>query len=178
MSVASTIALPAQPTTGASVYTPLGGDGQTAPLGCYLVNFQIAGDASGGTATLTITADPRYTNLFAWLNPTVSSAAGAGDFLIVVQESGTSGAASPVVVGTFPQIATTVSTTNATFLWYPPPMYYQGLGEAVYITDNVGVGETYIMRAQIYLFDIDAPQITPLPYLQLNVPGVSAPAAI
>lgn len=178
MSVAITVALPNQPATGAVVWTPLGGDGRTAPLGCWLINFQIQGDASGGTATLSIVADPRYTNLFAWANPTVSSAAGAPDMLIVIQESGTSGAASPVVVGTMPQIATTVSTTNAAFLWYPPPMYFQGLGELVFITDNVGVGETYIMRAQCYAFDIDAPQLTALPWLQMNVPGVSAPAAI
>ncbi len=177
MSVITTVTLPAQPTIGQSVYTPLGGNGYSAPHGCYMVESSVVGDASGGTGTVQIQGDARYVNLFAFINAKIAADAAAGDFQLSLEQ--TSGSAEPNVhvVGTIPQVATTFSL-NAAFLWYPPPIYFKGQGIATAAFPNVGVGETYRMAVQVYLFRIDVLQATPLPILQWNVPGVSAPAAV
>ncbi len=176
MSVASTVTLPAQPVLGNTELLPLGGAGVSAPHGCYVVRNSIVGDASGGIATLTINMDPRYTNLTAWVNARVSVDAAAGDFAIFLQPNATKEGVQ--IVGTIPQIATTSAGVNAAFLWYPPPLYYRGGGFLQCVFPNVGAGETYTLSAQFYTFVIDVTQRSPLPILQFNVPGVSAPAAV
>lgn len=167
--------MPAQPTVGNTELLPLGGAGLTAPHGCYVVRNSVVGDASGGNATLTILFDPRYTNLLAWVNIRVSVDAGAGDFAIFYQPSAAEEGV--VVVGTIPQIGL-ITTVNSAFLWYPPPMYHRGRGLLQVLFPNVAATETYTLSCQIYTFAIDVTQRTGLPLLQLNVPGVSAPAAI
>lgn len=177
MSVTTTVTLPAQPTIGRSVLTPLGGNGYTAPHACYMVESSVVGDVSGGTAVVQVVGDARYVNLFAFLNAKIAGDAAAGDFQMSLEE--TSGGTAPNIhiVGTIPNVATTFSL-NSAFLWFPPPIYYKGVGVASSAFANVGVGETYRMAVQVYLFAIDVLQRTPLPLLQWNVPGVSAPAAV
>ncbi len=177
MSVSSSVTLPNQPAAGASVYTPLGGDGYTAPHACYLAQIIVAGDASGGTVLLEIQGDPRFTNVVAWINPLTITAAAAGEFQITLVEHATSTLPPVAIVGTFPHVAVGFGGNQA-FLWYPPPLYFRGQGRIQLAQINVGVGESYRLRAQIYCFKIDVLQTTPLPILQMNVPGVSAPAAI
>ncbi len=178
MAVATEVVLPAQPTTGRTVYTPLGGNGLTAPGGCYMVNAAIAGDASGGVATVGITGDPRYTNLFAWANLKTAASASANDFVCILEETSGSSVPNSLICGTMPQVAAASFGTNASFLWYPPPVYFKGAGRCGGQQPNVGAGETYFLTVQIYIFAIDVLQRTPLPFLQWNVPGVSAPAAV
>ncbi len=176
MSVAATVTLPAQPAAGGTAFIPLGGNGQAAPLGCYQADVSVTGDAGGGTATLTMTLDTRYTNLIAFVNATVSSAAAAPDFALKVDGGIGTTPASVIVVGTMPHQG--VDTINAAFLWYPPPVYYIQGGRIRYVTDNVDATEAYRLNCQIYCFHPEATRLTPLPFLQWNVPGVSAPAAI
>ncbi len=167
--------LPAQPTQGSTNYIPLGGDGRSAPLGCYFVNIEVDGDASGGNADLTIRGDVRYTNLVAYMNLKVQADAAAGDFMMRITDPNPP---RPQIVGTIPQVATGVATDNATFLWFPPPIYFQGGGSMSAVLPNVGVNETYKLEIEVLVFDIDVRRLSPLPLLMLNVPGVSAPAAI
>lgn len=176
MAVSATLTLPGQPASGNSIFEPLGGDGTRAPLGCYQSSVAVAGDAGGGNATLTINFDPRYTNLCAWINLTVASAAAAPDFQCRLH--GGTGTITPDVhvVGTMPHQA--VETPNAAFLWFPPPLYFIQLGQIRMSVLNVDVTETYTLITQIYCFHPEVTRITPLPLLQLNVPGVSAPAAV
>lgn len=178
VAVTSNVILPAQPTTGRSVYTPLGGDGITAPHGCYLVQSSIVGDASAGLATLTIQGDARWTNLVAWVNLKTAAAAGANDFAILIEDVAGSTVPAEFICGSMPQVAAALFGTNSAFLWFPAPIYNKGTGRITAQQTNVGVGETYFVAAQIYCFNIDVAQRTPLPILQWNVPGVSAPAAI
>ncbi len=173
MAVSVTLSLPAQPALGASRFTPLGGDGRTAPLGCYLTDLQLAGDASGGAATLTINLDRRYTNLTAIMNPSATSTNSAPDFHVsMTQLTGSD----VVVLGTMPQTA--LETINAAFLWYPPPIYYVQEGRLRLVMANTDATEVYRLFVQVYCFDPEITRITPLPVLQWNVPGVSAPAAL
>ncbi len=178
MAVATTVSLPALPSQGAADYIPLGGDGKSAPHGCYFVRAEVAGDASSGNASITINLDVRYTNLVAYVNLLIAVDAAAGDFLMLLGTGTGQAAASPQVVGTIPQVATTVNTNNGTFLWYPPPVFYQQEGQIFSSCPNVGVGETYKLAAEVLVFDPDVRRLAPLPWLMLNVPGVSAPAAI
>lgn len=178
MAVAITVTLPAQPAAGRTVFQPLGGDGKSAPLGCYFVTAEVDGDASGGNAVITIRMDDRYTNLVPYLNLGIQADAAAGDFMMRVHASDANSDPPRVqIVGTIPQIATAVSD-NGQFLWYPPPIFFQGNGIAVASAPNVGVGETYKLQVEVLVFDIDVRRLAPLPWLMLNVPGVSAPAAI
>lgn len=157
----------------------MGGDGITAPHGCYLVAVTVAGDASGGVATLRVVGDTRFTNLAAWMNVRATSAAVAGDFVMTTEDAVGTLESAPFIVGTLPHVDPTLFPgLNAAFLWYPPPVYFQGSGNFQVSTENVDATETYTLGCQIYCFNIDVVQRTPLPILQWNVPGVSAPAAI
>ncbi len=178
MAVAEAVVIPAQPTTGRTVYTPLGGNGVSAPHSCYLVQLAVTGDASAGLSTLSIQGDARFTNLFAWINPKTGASAGANDFALLLEETAGSTVPASFICGTMPQVAAATFGTNASFLWYPPPVYFKGNGRIQAQQPNVGAGETYFLAAQIYCFNIDVAQRTPLPLLQWNVPGVSAPAAV
>lgn len=152
----------------------MGGNGTQAPIGCYLTKLSVVGDAGGGTATVILSLDPRYTNLVAFINVMVASAAAAPDFHIEMND----GVAEPsvIIAGTMPHTA--IETTNASFLWFPPPIYYQQNGRLTGTFVNVDATETYSIFAQIYCFHPEVLRITPLPLLQMNVPGVSAPASI
>lgn len=176
MSVSTEVILPAQPTIGNTELLPLGGDGKAAPHGCYVVRAEVDGDAGGGSAQVTITLDSRYTNLVAWVNVGINVDAAAGDFVCVLQPG--DGNEGVTIVGTIPQVATTVATRNAAFLWYPPPIYYRQKGQILVRFLNVSATEDYVLAAQIYTFDPNVTQLAPLPILQLNVPGVSAPASV
>ncbi len=177
MAVSATLTLPGQPPAGVSTFSPLGGAGLSSPIACYLSSVAVVGDASSGNATCTINMDPRYCNLVAFVNVDVSSAAGAGDFQIRM-ESITAGPGPTVnILGTLPQTSAFISP-NASFLWYPPPIYWVQEGTLRFTTPNVDVTETYTMVAQIYCFHPEATRRTPLGILQMNVPGVSAPAAV
>lgn len=176
MSVSASVTLPAQPAIGSSSYLPLGGNGKQAPHGCYVVEAGVVGDAGGGTASITVNLDTRYTNLVAYMNPQVISAAAAPDFHIFIGPGVSVGGAPVTICGTMPH--TVIGAPNAAFLWYPPPMYFRQGGTMALTMLNVDVTETYSIVAQIYTFDPQVTLLTPLPLLQWNVPGVSAPAAI
>ncbi len=180
MSVSINNTLPAQPSQGRTEFIPLGGDGRQAPLGCYLCRLEVDGDAGAGSAVLTLTLDVRYTNLVAVIQPAVEAAAGAPEMdLVLSPDSVASTRPQFNVVGTMPQVtAATSFGDNASFLWYPPPVYFSQEGLVAFATANVGALETYKLTVEVYVFHPDVRQLTPLPFLQMNVPGVSAPASI
>ncbi len=140
-----------------------------------MVESQVAGDASGGNAIVSVTGDPRYTNVIALVNHKISSAAAASTFVDTISDRSTPIQPAVTICGTTP-FATGHATSQ--FLWYPPPMYYPGRGFAQFVCLNVDVTEVYTIVVQMYCFDIDIRRLTPLPFLQMNVPGVSATSAI
>ncbi len=179
MAVSSTVAIPAQPGAGLIEFLPLGGDGRVAPLGCYMADVQLAGDASGGLASISLTLDPRYTNLVAFINVRATSTSAAPEFFVDIRSNAAATGVSGVqIVGTMPQSSMAGLGPNASFLWYPPPIYYPGEGHLSLTMVNTDATEVYSLVAEVYCFDIDIRKLTPLYLMQLNVPGVSAPAAI
>ncbi len=177
MSVSDECFLPGQPAgTGTAQFIALGGDGKVAPLGCWVVEFELAGDAGGGTASVNLTMDPRYTNVLAIANFVARSSAAAADFYWTLQDRLSNVQGIWEICGTAPHISS-FQTTSA-FLWYPPPLLFSGSGFIQGITANIDATETYVWTYQIYVFDIDVRRLLPLPYIMQNFPGVSAPAAI
>lgn len=170
MSVVGTTALPSQPSSGNAVFQGFGGDGYTAPIGEYLVDARVAHDSGGGTASVTVTMDPRYTNAVVWANLIVSGSATAVEYLVSLARNASSNEASMLIGGTFPFVAATLSTSNNAFVWFPPPMFYQGEGEMNFVTPNVD-GDSSFLRMQIYLFNINVRQTAALPYLLQNFPA-------
>ncbi len=176
MAVSATVVLPAQPATGLTTFIPLAGDGLFSPLGYYLVENNVVGDASGGVATVQIGGDPRYTNLFSFVNAKVSSAAAATDFLISMSFN----AAGPIdnqiqVVGTMPFVGAV--GLESCYLWYPPPILWTTAGFLQMACINVDVTETYQLFTQVYCFAKDVTNVMPLSLLMQSLVTASAPTA-
>jgi len=170
MSVTADVALPAQPTTGSSSIQPYSGDGRYAPHSEYLVDTRVAHDATGGTANLTVTMDPRYTSVVTWSSLMVAGSATAKDFVVSLARNAASNEASPAIIGAMPLVASSVTSSNNIFLWYPPPLFYQREGVLSFTVDNVD-SETSFIRCQIYNFHSDVRQSTLLPFLLANFPA-------
>jgi len=175
MAVSVITQLPAQPAAGDSTWQPLGGNGTQAPIGSYIFETQIAGDATGGNATVTVNGDVRYTNIYAWLAGMIDADAAAGDFMLTISRGGGSLEAPPRIVGTIPTIATTVGATNSSYLWYPPSLLYNQSGVAAFQCPNVGVNETYILRGQVFCFNPDVRALAAFQWLRMVSPGGGAP---
>lgn len=177
MSVAAVINLPDEPAVGQSTYIPLGGNGTMAPFGCYIGEYGVAGDGSGGTASVNVNMDPRYTNLIVFCNGRAISAAAATEFYMQVVDADTSNRQARVsIVGTMPH-STVIDSGHSDFLWYPPPILFQQSGNCRLICPNIDT-ETYSITMECYVFVADIRRIAPLPLLLMNVPGVSAPASV
>lgn len=175
MAVSLTVTLPAQPATGAgALFTPFGGNGRSAPLGVYDVGMQLVGDAGGGNATLTCVFDQRYTSMVSYVLPQVIADTTAGEFMCQIVDTNVS-LPNVRILGTLPGITeATLSAVNSSFLWYPPPLYLPGSGNALSVFVNVDATETYAMDLQIFVFDRNVRQLTAMNWLnQLRV-GVNS----
>lgn len=173
MTVSLAVTLPAQPATGAgTVFTPFGGDGRSAPLGCYNVGMQLVGDAGGGNANLTVNFDPRYTSMVTWAQIGVLADTAAGEFRLQIVDTATS-LPNVQVVGTLPGVVEAGASENSIFLWYPPPLYLNSTGSVNAIMLNVDATETYALDLEIYVFDRDVRQITSAQILNLTRIGVN-----
>lgn len=167
MSVAETVALPAQPATGLTNYTPLGGNGFSAPQSSYNIQVTLACDASGGTNKITVTMDPQFTQLVSYVQTTIAGVAAD-------TESSRS-----VGFDTFDEIhdhrpCLLDAGTTANMLWKPPGvMLYQADStydpKVVSTIENVD-GDTHFLICRIYNFDKLARQHTPLSVLLANLP--------
>ncbi len=178
MAVALSVTLPAQPGDGLNVFLPLGGDGTFAPLGSYICDISLDGDASAGNATVTLIFDTRYTNLVSWINPSIEASAAAAEFICTVGRDPVSLEAPPRIVGTLPFVATTVSPVNSAILWYPPPILYRAAGFITFVTPNVGAGEDYILRAQVFCFDIRVEQLSAFQWIRQVQGSGNSPAGL
>ncbi len=160
MSVAFAVTLPLAPGTGILTYVPLGGDGFFAPFAAYsLTSLTLAGDASGGQAGMDITLDDRYTSLVAFLAPQVNQVTEAD----LVAQMRVVGNNSPSIVENITLLASAVTSDSAA-LWIPPPWICPGgsnVCTASFVAPNVN-GDTSVLSALIYLFNIRAREESPV----------------
>jgi len=174
MAVATSVTLPAIPSVGLGTqFTPFGGDGKSAPLGVFDVDVRVVGDASGGVASLSLNYDGRYTSMCSYVMIYINADTAAGEFTAQIRDSRTS-LPSVRIVGTLPGVAEAFNVTNSAFVWYPPPLYLAGPGQLNVDFLNVDATETYGMACQIYVFNRDVRQITPMNYLNLTRVGVNS----
>ncbi len=162
MSVAEAIALPAQPTIGAVVRIPLGGDGMNAPHSAYCVNFfGLTADASGGTGQLSITMDDRYCSLVGFAQGFIDGT--STDQVVRYQLTGEG---TPTIVDNRTLLGHT-SKTDVSGIWYPPTWVLPGGNQVCtlrLVVDNVD-GDDPSLTCVVYNFDIRARELTNIGFL-------------
>ncbi len=176
MSVTEAVVLPAQPTIGATIWVPLGGDGVTAPIGYYDVLARIVGDAGGGVAQVSIGFDSRYTSLLAYANVGVLADTAATEFVIQTERSSTA-LTGIQVNGTMPFTLEASFGQNSSYLWFPPPIFYAGDGQVRFFTPNVDATESYHMTAQVFVYNRDVRNRMNMTWLHQITPSTNAPTA-
>ncbi len=143
-------------------YIPLHGDGYSAPHSAFYGNAQVVGDASGGTATMLVGKDERFSHLIQFLSPEVLAAT-AEPFEIRI---GRSDKISYFVVGVMP-VSTVLGSALSTTLYTPPPMIDPN--SWAFETDNT-TGVVNRLKFLVYNFKIDAHLKVPLPVLLASLP--------
>jgi len=177
VAVSEVVSLPAQPSAGDGVlFSPLGGDGRSAPLGIYELGAQVTGDAGGGNATVQINMDPRYTSMVAYCAPFVVADTAETEFVAQIVDL-VLFVPNLRVVGTMPFVTEGFSSRNSTFLWYPPPIWLNGNGSIIVSFVNVDATETYGLTASIFVFDRNVRQLAPVQWLNATRIGVNSPTS-
>lgn len=164
MSVSGTVALPDQPTaltSGSVEYVPLGGDGFTSPKFAYnLLSGALAMDASGGTATITVTMDPRVCSLVSYATGQIMQATAADtEFLFSVSNR------VPLQVLQGDTTSTVLSTSEIGVTWRPQPVVLPGGGavrpQLFFRVPNTD-GDTVRLHAMIFCYNIRVRELTPM----------------
>ncbi len=173
MAVSDAVTLPAQPAAGLTTFVPLGGDGTLGPLGYYLCEIDLAGDAGGGNSSITINGDPRYTNQFSFVNLKIDVATAAAEFVVSLRLNTAVILNQIQVNGTMPLIDITQPTSS--FLWVPPPLLFETAGALSFVTPNVAATETYRLFAQVMAWDKNVTHRTAYGIIAQSFSGVSPP---
>lgn len=174
MSVAVTLTLPNQPGTGRVRYSPLGGNGRSSPSKICDFNVVLAGDASGGTATLTVEMDRTYSGVPALLRCVKGALTPAG-FNFGIAPTGDGGFTYAITLNAVAGF----DGGGASAIWAPPPMYMEQEGPSgaapfiVVVSDNVDA-ETTTFRGQILLFELRARDTAPLEDIYASLPRAGA----
>lgn len=162
MSVASVLTLPGQPTSGTMTYTPLGGDGYSAPFAVQNVALHaVTGDVSGGGVTLNVFFDTRYCTLIAWMAARIAQGTAADADLIFL----TSANREPPIVQSVraEAVASLVSSRQINEVYTPPPWVYPGGDEAAFCglrALNVDA-DVFDLSCCLLLYNINVRQRTP-----------------
>lgn len=166
IAVAQVLQLPDQPSAGGTVgYIPLGGNGYDAPIAAYqIAGFQVIGDATGTSATLAVTMDPRYTSLVSYVTFSIAQATSAdADFRATIAR----GTTFPTISasGAIEAVSSNVSSQEVTRTWEPAPAVLPGTTVLVPTLQvqfvNVDT-DIYTMSSMIYIFNIRARETTPM----------------
>lgn len=164
MAVAVETTLPNQPAIGINTYSPLGGDGWTAPHSVSEFSMSSAGDASGGNNQITLEFDPRFTSIVSYVRLSNSSASGLLEMVLTMFPVGRS----QPQVQAFANAVPVLSLTSINLLtWCPPPLAH--MGSLVGLTTNTN-GDTLSMMGYIYQFQINVLQRVPLNIILASLP--------
>lgn len=174
MAVLNTFTLPGQPAQGAGLggvatFTPLGGDGYTAPRGMFTVtNMVSTGDATGGAHSNEIVMDSRYCSMVSYASMTGPNAA---DIDIRWSLVASVGGVVPLMVRTLAvdRMGAAIDAATINDLWLPPAFIMPGsdpatLRIAVINADTI----TMQLHAVIFIYNINARQ--KVPYGMLTAP--------
>ncbi len=175
LSVSSTIVLPAQPAAGVVSQIGLAGDGYAAPHSETHVRMTVAGDASGGTATLQFTWDARWCSVLSWCSVTIGGLTAAQEVILSYRISANIGAGTVMTVRD-----PVVSGFSVGATWVPPaqlasvPSIGATQPNLRVVTTNTDV-DSYQVDAVLLNFKKDVRQRIPLQTILASLPrGVSA----
>ena len=168
MSVSASLTLPSQPTAGGTKFVPLAGNGLTAPQSAYAVSIQLTGDASGGTATVTLRPDPQYATIVSYVGwSTFATASQTGLQLSIVN-----GDETVTVLEQPPHAGVGGTNPQQALVWSPPLMVLdppQDDPRLVLVVPNED-GATFSATFRLYNFRKGVQNVTPLPLLVAALP--------
>ncbi len=180
MSVAESIVLPAQPTSGQLFELPYGGDGLVAPHSAHVLNMSLTGDATGGTAIIRVHTDPRWCAVVSYALLRVSGLAADAKYAFVL----TPGPGTTVLQQQGDIDFANLAGVNDGRMWMPPGVVGttnvpQGPTDPMNIAavvDNPGVAETLTLDLRVFNFHKDVKQYVPTQVILSSLPrGGSAP---
>lgn len=154
--------LPEEPTPGALEYIPLAGDGWIAPQSAWYGNLAVVGDATGGTASMLVNRDFRFSHVIQFLTPEVVINT-AQPYKVSI---GRSGLISIHLVGML-KVSTVSGDATSSLTISPPPMINPD--HWLFLTDNED-GISHRFKFLVYNFNIQAPLKVPLPQLLGSLP--------
>lgn len=165
MAVTVTTTLPDQPGVGVNTYTPLGGDGWTAPHSVSEVSMSSVGDASSGNNQIELTFDPRFTSICTYVRLSNSSASAGIEMNL--QLLPTLPRVQPQVQAFANAVPVNALFTTNDMTWSPPPLPH--LGRLFARTTNTN-GDTLSLMAYIYQFQVNVLQRVPLNIILASLP--------
>lgn len=161
MSVSESIVLPAQPSSGKVVDQGLAGSGYWSPHSETQIRIILAGDASGGTASMTFQWDPRWTSMLQWVSFGASGI--SADVVATISYRIT---ANLGCGGTVTAVAPPTTGFNAQAVWCPPPQLASvptigGTQPNLRIVCDNTDGDTFQLDASLLNFAKDVRNIVP-----------------
>lgn len=162
MAIASDFTLGNQPTVGTSRLVPLGGNGITAPKSMYEVAVSLVHDASGGTAVITITRDPRFSTLMTLANCFYLGAAGGVEVLFSMRDAADNGPFARGFANAVP-----IGIGGSLAVWNPPPIMTMDTWS---LTNTNVTGDTSIFNVWFYNFDRRILELSPMWQILANLP--------
>lgn len=163
MTISETVQLPDQPTKGAVEFIPLGGDGFSAPKFAYTVlTAELTGDSSGGTMSMRIEMDPRWSAVVGYVTGQIVQQTPAdAEHLFTI-----TGDRVPTLLHQGDITNTVLSTSEIGFTWRPEPLVLPGGTTAVPPALQVRFlnvdGDLVRMSALIFCYDIRVRELTPM----------------
>jgi len=164
VAVSITNQLPDQPVIGASVYTPLGGDGWSSPHSVAEFSVGSAGDASAGNNAIEVLFDPRFSSLVSYVRLSNSSASTAIEMSLILLPPVRS---TPQVQAFANAVPVMGLSTQNNLTWCPPPL--PGLGRLQALTPNIN-GDTLSLMGYIFQFERRALELVPLSVILASLP--------
>ncbi len=161
MSVSSILQLKDQPANGTAEYIPLGGDGWTSPQSVWMIDSEVTGDATGGTNTISVVRDERFSNICPFMMIQTDGGSVLALFRLFV--------GSPVRAA---HVGPTIASATESFLMWIPPLVMASRSWSVQVP-NVDT-EVIKFKLNIYNYRIRAPEEVPLDKLLASMPSSAA----
>jgi len=163
VTVAETLSLTDQPSTGQIKLVPLGGNGVSAPKSMYEVQATLAHDASGGIVAFTLTRDERFASICTLMNGKVIGAA-AGVEMLFTMRSESDG---PVANGFANAVPISTVGSSSIAVWNPPPIMTMTTWS---LHQNNVNGDSLDFAGWFYNFDVRILELSPMWRILANLP--------
>lgn len=166
MAVSEEITLPSQPALGENVYTPLGGDGWSAPHSVWEVAMSLAGDGSGGNNTLQVNFDPRWQAIVSYVRIANSGASTTIEMMATLLPDPPRSTPQAQAFSNATPVNTLAGGFNV-FTWCPPPLPHFRILKTVVPNTT---GDTHTLMFYLYNFQKRVTEKVPLNIILASLP--------